>query len=64
MKDFLIDFLKILSESDPTGRPLASKSHKILFKIQQTAMKMKDFLPDFLKILSAATQKDKRQWMQ
>ena len=52
LKDFISDFRKILSESDPSSRPMASKSHKIYFKIQQTATRMKDFISDFRKILS------------
>ena len=52
LKDFIPDFRKILSESDPSSRPMASKSHKIYFKIQQTATRMKDFISDFRKILS------------
>ena len=52
LKDFIPNFRKILSESDPSSRPMASKSHKIYFKIQQTATRMKDFISDFRKILS------------
>ena len=52
LKDFQSDFLKILSAATPSSRPMASKSHKIVFKIQQTTTRMKDFISDFRKILS------------